>query len=424
MLKSNTINKIIAVAVAVTLWAYVIISENPSQTVDIKEVPVQFTNMDVLNGRDLTIASDAAYTVDLKVEGKRADVGKLQTEDFTAAVNLLGWQEGEQIIPVEVKVPGVATLLSTRPARITVNIEKRVRVSKPIHIEFTEPFPKGREPGFITMIPDEIEVMGAQSQIENISYVRVLVDSPEVGDEIGSFVIAARPMDLDGEPIFAPLQLSQTDVEIRAMLCYVREVPLYVDVIGEIDPMLEITSRTIPRTVEIRGSKSAVDAVDALYAAAVDISGVDVTSRIPIAISLPDDVELADASANISIAINIKGIATKEFVFTSDEIRVEGSPEGYAGHINSSGVTVSVYGTDAVISGFDREDILPFVDLSVLAPGEEAANLPIQLRYEKELRKTEAAPDSVYVNLIEIPSSGVETEMPGEETVSGAGVTE
>jgi YbbR domain-containing protein len=177
MLKSKTLNKIIAAAAALTLWAYVITVENPTQIRMVGDVSVQFANLDVLEGRNLTVASDVAYSVEVSAEGKRVDVAKLSTEDFIATVDLLGWQKGEQIIPIEVRGPETVTIVEKRPAKLMITIEDLISVSKPIRIEYTEAFPEGREPGFINIAPDEIEISGAKSQIDDIAYISVMLES-------------------------------------------------------------------------------------------------------------------------------------------------------------------------------------------------------------------------------------------------------
>jgi YbbR domain-containing protein len=336
---------------------------------------VRFTNMDALAARNLATAGELDYTIDVLVEGTRVDTGKLTPEDFTATADLLGWQKGEQSIPVDLTGPGSVGLLERRPARITVLIEDLISVNKPIRIEFSEAFPQNREAGFISTAPNEIEVTGAKSLVDSVAYIRVPVQSGDLRDTIRTFNVAAQPMNAEGEAVEAPLKLSQSEVEVTAMLCYVRQTPLDVEIVGDVDPMLEVTSLTVPEFVRIKGTESAVNRVRALTAAPVDISGVDVTSNIPLFIDLPEGVELTEASAHAAVSIQIKGIATKTFQFASNEIAVDGITENYSAYINTGDVTVVVFGTDSVISGFEKNDLRLYVDLSEWGPLREDAEV-------------------------------------------------
>jgi YbbR domain-containing protein len=401
MLKSNTFNRIIALVAALIIWAYVITVENPPQTKEINDIPVSLTNMDILAGRNLAVSSEVTFTISVSVSGKRADMGKITAADFNATADMRGWQKGEQAVPVEVTGPGNISIVEKRPSKINVNFEDYISVSKPIRIEYTSPFAVGMEPGFIKMVPNQIEVSGAKSQIDEVSYIRVLIDSKSLDNTLKTFNIDVQPIDMNGEQVYAPLRLTQSEVEVTLMLCQTKEVQLYVPVTGQVDTKFDVTDIKVPETVTIRGSSELLDNILSLAAETVDISSVDVTSHIPLTVSLPEGVELAAASEDIGVEINIKGIANKEFVYASNEIQIEGGREGYGAHINDSSIKVKVYGEDSVIMELAKEDIVPFVDLSTLESGVDTVYLPVELRHEKNLRKAETVPEKVFVNIYE-----------------------
>jgi YbbR domain-containing protein len=419
MLKSNTLNKIIAVAVALTLWAYVITSENTTYNTIIRGIPVQFANQEALAAFNLTVASDESYSVDITVEGRRVDTATLTAEDFTASVDLAGRRHGEQSFLINVTGPGNVNILEKRPVRLTLTVEDMVSVSKPVRIEYTEPFPEDKEPGFISMFPESIEVTGAKSQVDDVEYISALLDSNELEGAQRSFIVAAELVNRDGSPVEAPLRLSHANIEVRAMLCDIREAPLSVDIIGETSANLEVTEMQIPNHVYIRGSSLALSQVETLTAAPIDISKVDVTSRIPLAISLPAGVELAEASKDVSVSVTIKGIETKEFLFASNEVVMEGLAEGYRAYVTDGDITVSVSGTESVMADLKKEDITPYVDMTeidpfVIGPELPLAPQPVLLRYEKALRRAEALPALVNLNIVQTPPA----EIPAPEELS------
>jgi hypothetical protein len=152
-----------------------------------------------------------------------------------------------------------------------------------------------------------------------------------------------------------------------------------------------------------------------------------VTSLIPLAINLPAGVELADASAHVGVSIAIKGIETKEFLFASNEVLIEGLAEGYKAYVTDGDITVSVSGTESVMATLAKEDIIPYVDLTgldpfVLGPESPLAPQPVQLRYEKALRKAEVRPEFLNLNIVENRPSEEQPEerMPTEQTPGAA----
>jgi YbbR domain-containing protein len=408
MLKSNTLNKIIAVAVALTLWAYVITTESPMQTTVVRGIPVQFENLDALAAVNLTVANDVTYSVDITVKGKRMDISTLTAEDFNASVDLFGRQPGEGSFTVNIGGPGSVSILEKRPPRLTLFVEDMVSVSKPVRIEYTAPFPEDKEAGFVSISPENVEVTGAKSQVDRVDYVRARLESAALESAQKAFVVAAELVDRDGAPVEAPLRLSHANIEVRAMLCSVREAPLTVDIIGEAPSNLEVTDIHIPNRMRIKGSDLALSQVGTLTAAPIDISKIEVTSRVPLAVSLPAGVEPADDSKDISVSVTIKGIETKEFRYASNEILTEGLAEGYRAYVTDGDVTVSVSGTESVMAELDREDIRPYVDLSgidpfVLGPEMPLAPQPVRLRYEKALRRAEVRPEFLNLNIVPNP---------------------
>jgi YbbR domain-containing protein len=297
-----------------------------------------------------------------------------------------------------------------------------ISVSKPVRIEYTESFREGTEPGFISMFPESIEVTGAKSQVDGVEYIRALLNSAELEGVQKSFIVAAEIVGRDGLPVEAPLRLSHSNIEVRAMLCDVREASLSVEIIGESPPTLEVTDMQIPDRVLVRGSTLALAQAGALKAAPIDLSRVDVTSRIPLAIDLPAGVELAEASRDIGVYITIKGIETKEFLFTSNEVLTEGLAEGYRAYVTDGDIMVSVSGPESVMADFTKADITPYVDMSdidpfVIGPELPLAPQPVRLRYEKALRKAEVSPEFVNLNIVQNPPD--ETVTPEEGVPPG-----
>ncbi|MDR0571152.1 MAG: hypothetical protein LBG71_08090 [Clostridiales Family XIII bacterium] len=405
MLKSNAVNRIIALLGALIIWAYVVTVENPPQIREIKDISVSLTNMDILAGRNLAVSSEATFVVNLTVSGKRADVAKLSAADFTATADMRGWQMGEQAVPVDVTGPETVAVIEKRPAKINVNIENLVSVSKRIKLEYSGDFPDGMEPGFIKMAPDQIEVKGAKSQIDQVDYIRVPIDVSSLRETARAFNVAAQPINKEGGLIYAPLNMSQSEVQISLMLCHVKEVALHANAYGQADPEVELAGINVPDKVKIRGSAEALNGVTFLTAEPIDVSGVDITSSIPLQIRMPSGVELASESEGISVDVTVKGLSVKEFEYGSGEIIIDGLKDGLEAHINDSGVLVRVYGTDSVITALEKSDVTPFVNAEEMERDSETASLPVQARCEKDLRKTEVIPEEVLVNVYAIYSA-------------------
>ena len=120
---SRTITIILSVVIALILWSYVIIQVNPTKKETISKIPVQLLNVQTLTARQLAISGDGEYVVDVVVEGRRADIVKIKSEDIVAEADLFGWSKGENYIPVNVKVPSALKIVEIRSAKNDSSVE-------------------------------------------------------------------------------------------------------------------------------------------------------------------------------------------------------------------------------------------------------------------------------------------------------------
>ncbi|MBR3748612.1 MAG: hypothetical protein IKN28_01940, partial [Firmicutes bacterium] len=127
MERREIIDRIIAVAIAIGLWFYVISVVNPPTTVLVRQVPVTLLNQEYLDESKLAIAGDGKYTVDVLLSGKRKDL-ILTPEDLTATSDLSGLIPGQNYITVKVTSPGNTTVQEIRMEKIQVYVDELVSV--------------------------------------------------------------------------------------------------------------------------------------------------------------------------------------------------------------------------------------------------------------------------------------------------------
>jgi YbbR domain-containing protein len=168
-------------------------------------------------------------------------------------------------------------------------------------------------------------------------------------------------------------------------------------VTGAVDPIYEVTSMEIPDSVKIRGPKDALSSITDLTAAPVDISAVASTTKIPLDITLPEGVEFASGSENLSVNITIKPIATKQFIYTADEILLEGMDGTSNITITTPQITVTASGSEVVIAGLKKSDLQPYLTLD--AESLISATAKVEVRYTKTLGHIAVDPEQVHITL-------------------------
>jgi YbbR domain-containing protein len=277
-----------------------------------------------------------------------------------------------------------------------VVIEELVEVVKPIKVSFVGSFEDGIEAGQITTQPTEIQVSGAKSEVSAVAYVKAEVNTTKLSTEASTIQAKAVAVNSNGD-VVNNVRLSSAFIDVTAKLSEVKQVPFTVEVTGEVEPIYEVTSMEIPDNVKIRGSKEALAAITELTAAAIDISTVSSTTKIPLDIPLPEGVEFASGSENLSIDIAIKPVATKQFIYTAEEILLEGMEGTSNISITTPQITVTASGSEVVIAGLKKTDLQPYLTLD--AESLISATAKVEVRYTKTLGHIAVDPAEVHITL-------------------------
>jgi YbbR domain-containing protein len=396
MMNSNTFYKIISIVIALVLWVYVIQVENPTKTKTISDVPIQLLNEESLTARGLALSGEPNYTVDVQIKGKRADLSKINAGDFIANADLFGYSLGKNYIPVTITAPDGITVLDVKPVKINVTIEERVEVAKPIKVVFIGRFEDGIEAGQIATQPAEIQVSGAKSEVSAVAYIKAEISVSKLTAEGQTIQARAVAVNSQGD-VVQNVRLSSAYIDVSAKLCQVKEVSLKVTTAGAVAPIYEVTNINLPSSVKIKGSKEALAGINDLTAAPIDISTVSSTSKIPVSIKLPEGVEFADGYEKLTVDISIKPVATRQFTYTSDEIKLEGIDGINHITITTPQITITASGSESVIGSLTKEDMEPYLTLD--AESLISATAKVQVRYAKQLGHISVDPDEVHITL-------------------------
>lgn len=397
MLKSKNFNRVISMLLALALWAYVIGNQNPLKYKDIVDIPLQLLNEENLAARGLAISGDVDLSVNVRVQGRPNEVSKLTSGDFTASADLLFGYIGKNYIPVTVNSPDGLQQVEIRPNnKIVVNIEELVVVPKPVKVFFVGKFADGIEAGRIITLPDQVEVSGAKSEVEAVSYIKAEINTSKLKEEANTVQVKAIPVSRSDD-VVGNVKLSSSYIGVTAELLRVKEVPLQIEILGQVAPIYEVISLRTPDKVKIKGPKELIAGIEEVIALPVDISDVVSTSQLPVQMELPEGVELASGNETVSVDIAIKPIATKEFIYRADEIVIEGVEGDIGLTITTPQITVIASGSEAVISGLNKEDLVPYLSLDATELLSGTAR--VLVRYNKQLGHIAVDPETVHITL-------------------------
>lgn len=157
--------KVFALALAVLLWLTVAGEHVVERTL---RVPLEFRNIP----EQLEIVGDPPGTVDVRLRGSSALLGRLEAGEIVAVLDLTGARSGARLFHLrndEVRAPYGVEVAQVVPGTLAIDLERSGRRVLPV-VPPTEGDPA---PGFvvgrITAEPATVEVLGPESRLRQLS---------------------------------------------------------------------------------------------------------------------------------------------------------------------------------------------------------------------------------------------------------------
>lgn len=290
---------------AFALWFYVIDSTNPVLSRTFADIPVEVMNQNHLADKGLAAVEDIEEYVNIKVSGKRSTILGMKDKDLVAAIDLSGCVEGDNYVDLDIHTPGSVELESVSKPQIRVTLEAIVSEERPVKVRFIGDLSGKMEAVCLSRELEEVEVTGAKSLVAETDEVTAYVDVALLDKEEREFSVALKPVDKDGGEIES-LTLSREDMEIRAQIYNVKEVPLTVETVGELPAGLELESVKTPDKVLIALPEDLAENVNGILAKQLDLSAVTETTTVKLDLVLPDHVRLAKEATAPEAVITVR----------------------------------------------------------------------------------------------------------------------
>jgi len=379
MFNNKIVNIIFSILVAIGLWVYVVGEVNPETTGKFQDVPVRFINASVLAEDGLALADPGNPMVTVVISGNRADMKGLTESEIDITADLSGLDKGENQIELVVSLPNDMKLQSISSGKVRVTIESLVTAEKPIQIQYEGTIPDGKEPGAISILPPTVQVSGATSSIEQVQYVKAVVSVGDLKVTPQELDAGLMPVDKDGKQI-PYLFLSQKQVRIDVTLLDLKTVPLNVEITGSVPNGYILDSKTKPETITIKGTSDEISKIVSVAGAPMDISGQKSSVNIPIQLTLPEGIEVADASVNPTLELVINPVTIKTFTYDAGSLEIDGLSTGLAVDLPTQSILLTVQASADASVGLAANDF----DLSLNLEGLKAGTHRIAILVETQ----------------------------------------
>ena len=373
MLKNNRVVFILALIMAIALWAYVLGTVDPVRTVTLRDIPIRLLDQSELSDQDLVITSMDHEGINVTFTAKRSIANKIKADDFTAVADLRGIKLGDNMIKISVTRPSNITLESISSEYLNVTTEQYITAEKEIEATIINPTKEETEPTIIKMSEDKVSVSGATTAVNKVKKVVAELDAGRMEPEPKSITAELKALDANGEQVEG-VTLAFSNVTITAVLQSTREVPLEVPVSGQDSGSVNRTIK-VPLSVIIKGDDDSINAVEKITCETVDLSDYYESAEVHLIPLLPDGVELSEDSVNPMAQVTVYNAGTVTLDFNENDINVTGIGSGRSARIANVNLKITVKGRSTVINALTKENFILSADVTGLEDGTNSVKL-------------------------------------------------
>ncbi|WP_054741631.1 CdaR family protein [Cellulosilyticum ruminicola] len=313
--------RILSLLLAMTLWLFVINTQNPTQPQTIKNISVTIKGLDALEAQGYVLKNEEEIKnqmFSVTIRGPRLEIDKVYNENaITATLNLNQYlsdltQDSVQCIAnytVDIILDGHSITVTEKKAQYTsIVLEREASMTTSISYKIAEGTTKDYELLADPVLnPTTIEIKGARSAISEVATAVVNIDGSAFSEESLVQRLPVTIYNSKGEEITGLVTSPQT-VEVRLLIGKFKRVPLKVRVIGKAqEGYVYKGTQCEPQVLTIVGKAEVVDKINEITLESIDISQFVETSTVSAKLNLPDGITTSSAKAvNVTVQIDKK----------------------------------------------------------------------------------------------------------------------
>lgn len=393
--KNKWLIKICCVIAAFGLWLYISNLNDNQIKYEIKSIPVELINRDVLTQSKMMILPGQQFTVSVYVKGKPADIYKIKPQDFKIVADMGEYvvRKGENKIPVRiVDHPSNIYVLNSETIVLKVELDDLIQKTFPVEAALDV---KAKDGFYVssdfTKKPSEVVVSGAAKFVNEVAKVVAKVNVKNADKDI-NLSVPLQALDAAGKPV-VDVDISLKTAELSIPVKKTKTVGINIKRKGNIskDMVLKALIST-PDKVEIAGAN--IDSVNALDTEPVDLASITPNKAVTVKIIVPQGITLLNSDQTVKIKATMDKIITKNLSY---DIAVKNLNDALTATLDNPKLSLVVSGTEAQVNALKTEDITCIVDLNNLNEGEHTVNVNVTV--PEGITKVSVTPQSVKATL-------------------------
>ncbi len=300
--RRNLPAKLIALAVAIVLWLFVMNEQNP-------QIEGSFTvAVDLVNAPEGYKVTQGERSVKLKVRGVRSLFVTAEPESFKAYADLEGLDSGEHKVRVKAVLPQGFELIDVQPEFVSVNLDKIVRRSVRIDLIVTGSAASGYTVGKISQAANTTVVEGPESRVSEVDRVIGYVGLSGNRDDF-SLQVPLTPINSDGKAV-EDVELLSRSMEVSVQLArgLTRKIVAIRPVLDEALPegFTLGTVQVEPTKIEIAGEAGVIGKLTSIDTEKITVSDMKESGKKTVRLAAPDGVAISNREVTVTIELKPK----------------------------------------------------------------------------------------------------------------------
>ena len=393
-LLSNLTTLLLAVVLALFIWATAIRADDPVETRTF-EIPVDVIGI----AADAELVNRPPQAALITIEGPISALDQAPSSDFRGVIDMSGVPYGEAELPIEIQGEfEQVEIVSVFPETTEIRLEQIISREIPVALQVRGELPRGHRLGNERVEPETVLVTGPAARVDQLAESRVIVFIDDAREDITEM---RRPTfyDVDGNVAStAGLTISPEEVETIVPvveLAGFAEKPISALWLGEPAPghrLLDV--KVEPASIQVTGAPAQLETL-LVQTEPLDITGLTESLTQRVALDLPEGITPVDLPP-IFVTVEVVPIRTSSVVQSPVEER--GLEEGLEAIIEPQEVRVFMFGPLPVLESLADDDVRVTVDLFGLMTGTHILDPLVTVSAnEVEVRSTQPAQVTVVI---------------------------
>ena len=385
--KYDLLTLVISFVLAVGLWCYVMNQENPTRSLEYRNINVQLQGADDLyNTYNLSVIEGAESTVDVRVSAQTSRLANLTASQIKVVANLSDSisTPGTYDLAYEVILPESGmTCTESNPSTVSVTVDRIETKTVPVEVEISGESPKEYKIGEPELQTDTVSITGPENELDRVAKAVVELDAKNLKQSISDVSSEYTLVDSNGSSIdMTNISREATRVKVSVPVLRVREVPLTVSLTPEDDIESKNASVKLSSdTVKIQGDPDAVGAITSIEVGSININNAENGDSFTFAITPPTGITLADGQeSSVRAVLSMDSTEQRKFEVTNITVNDTAESGAKTVELQTQKLAVTLVGTKKTLDQLDsgRIHVEAQVDSSELTAGKHKVGVTIE----------------------------------------------